>query len=44
MKGLIEDRLAELGRLYPIWEKKTIWKFFQATADRFPDQEFVGAN
>lgn len=43
MKGLLEDRLRELGRLYPIWEKKTIWKFFEATAERFPDQEFVVA-
>lgn len=44
MKGLIENRLTELGRLYPIWEKKTIWNFFKATARRFPDREFVGAD
>ena len=43
MKGLKADRLAELDRLYPVWEKKTIWKFFEATAERFPDQEFVAA-
>ena len=43
MKGLIEDRLAELVRLYPVWEKKTIWKFFETTASRYPDWEFVGA-
>ena len=43
MKGLIEDRLAELVRLYPVWEKKTIWKFFETTAGRYPDWEFVGA-
>lgn len=44
MKGLIEDRLADLGRLYPIWEKKTIWKFFETTARRFPGQEFIGTD
>jgi fatty-acyl-CoA synthase len=43
MKGFIEDRLAELNRLYPVWEKKTIWKFFEAATERFPDQEFVVA-
>ena len=34
MKGLFDDRLAELSRLYPVWEKKTIWEFFKTTADR----------
>ena len=43
MKGFIDDRLAEISRLYPVWEKKTIWKFFEATAERFPEWEFVGA-
>lgn len=41
MKGIIDDRLRELGRIYPRWEKKTIWGFFRATASRFPDHEFV---
>lgn len=43
MKGFIDDRLADISRLYPVWEKKTIWKFFEATAERFPEWEFVGA-
>ncbi len=43
MKGFINERQAELGKLYPVWEKKTIWKFFEATAERFPDKEFVVA-
>lgn len=41
MKGLIQDRLADLDRLYPVWEKKTIWKFFEATAERFPNHDFI---
>lgn len=41
MKGLKEDRLAQLQALYPVWEKKTIWNFFLATADRVPDQDFI---
>lgn len=43
MKGFINERQAELDRLYPVWEKKTIWKFFEATTERFPDKEFVVA-
>jgi len=43
MKGLREDRLADLNQYYPTWEKKTIWKFFEATAERFPDAEFIVA-
>ncbi len=41
MKGLIDDRLAELSRLYPVWEKKTIWEFFKTTADRCLEWEFI---
>lgn len=41
MKGFLEDRLADLNQLYPVWEKKTIWKFFEATEERFPMQEFI---
>lgn len=41
MKGLIVERQADLSRLYPSWEKKTIWKFFETTANRFPNREFV---
>ena len=37
MKGFIDDRLAEISRLYPVWEKKTIWKYVEATAERFPE-------
>lgn len=43
MKGTIEDRQKELGRLYPVWEKKTIWGFFQAAARRFPENDFITA-
>ena len=43
MKGTLKDRLQELDRLYPTWEKKTIWEYFLQTADRFPEQEFVVA-
>lgn len=43
MKGSIEHRLSDLDQLYPVWEKKTIWKCFEATAQRFPDQEFIVA-
>lgn len=43
MKGYIGDRLAELGQIYPKWEKKTIWSFFEAAAERYPDREFIGA-
>lgn len=41
MKGLIEDRLRELDRFYPRWEKKTIWEYFETSASRFPDREFI---
>ena len=43
MKGTVEDRQKELGQLYPLWEKKTIWKFFEATALRFPENDFIVA-
>ena len=43
MKGTLKDRLQELDRLYPTWEKKTIWEYFLQTADRVPEQEFVVA-
>ena len=43
MKGFIEDRLMELSRLYPGWEKKTIWEYFEVSSARYPDREFVGA-
>lgn len=43
MKGTIEERQAELARFYPVWEKKTIWRFFENTAERFPDQDFIVA-
>lgn len=43
MKGTIEDRQKELGRLYPVWEKKTIWGFFQAAARGFPENDFIAA-
>ena len=41
MKGLKEERLAQLEALYPTWEKKTVWNFFLATAERVPDQDFI---
>lgn len=41
MKGLKEERLAELEALYPTWEKKTVWNFFLAAAARVPDQDFL---
>lgn len=41
MKGLKEERLAQLEELYPTWEKKTVWNFFLATAKRVPDQDFI---
>lgn len=41
MKGTIEDRQKELGQLYPVWEKKTIWEFFKASAHRFPENDFI---
>lgn len=37
----METRLAELNRLYPVWEKKTIWSQFEETAARVPDQDFI---
>ncbi len=43
MKGTLKDRLEELDRLYPRWEKKTIWEYFLDTAGRFPDREFLAA-
>lgn len=43
MKGHKEERLRELSRLYPKWDKKTIWGYFKETASRFPDREFIGA-
>ncbi|MDO4268241.1 MAG: class I adenylate-forming enzyme family protein [Eubacteriales bacterium] len=42
MKGFMKDRLEELNRLYPVWEKKTIWDFFEATGKRFPNRVFIG--
>lgn len=43
MKGCIEDRLKEFSRLYPEWEKKTIWEHFEVSSARYPDREFIGA-
>lgn len=43
MKGTLKARQKELDRLYPRWEKKTIWEHFLDTVKRFPDQEFIAA-
>ena len=41
MKGYRDDRIRELEALYPFWQEKTIWGFFEETAERFPDQDFI---
>ena len=41
MKGPLEARLAELDRLYPVWTPRTIWGFFEASADRAPERPLV---
>ena len=41
MKGYRDDRIRELEALYPFWQEKTIWVFFEETAERFPDQDFI---
>ena len=41
MKGTLEERLSELQQLYPAWEKRTIYSFFETTAQRFPQHDFV---
>lgn len=41
MKGSLSDRVRELNALYPVWEEKGIWDYFEATCLRFPDNEFV---
>lgn len=41
MKGSKEDRVLAIQELYGTWKKQTIWRFFQDTADRYPEREFL---
>lgn len=41
MLGTVEERLREIDRLYPTWEKCTLWTRFQKSAERYGDREYI---
>lgn len=43
MNGNIKDRILEIQDTYGTWKKQTIWGFFQDTAKRYPEKEFLVA-
>ena len=41
MKGTEKERLTALDRLYPVWEKHTIWSRFEVNAKRYGNNVFL---
>jgi len=41
MIGKKEERILRLNELYPSWNSKTIWDFFNDACRKYPEQDFI---